>query len=203
MFLKSWSSTGWQVFWALRSTGLGKGGTRWGTWRKLCKKSWLAWPANSCLTIYARLEEEKWEIMTMVQAQEKGKIDNEGGELTTRHIHNGEGEWCQIEWIHIWKVSKHQSRCYTGLEVKHCNMLIWKWDLVRGKTLKEEEVQQYCFQCKWFMMSCLHGEAERLATDDKRWSFCKTAPKVGQTHLAEHLGMATLSSFLTVDTAAS
>ena len=48
-----------------------------------------------------------------------------------------------------------------GLEVKHCNMLIWKWDLGRGKTLKEEEVQQYCFQCKWFMMSCLHGEAER------------------------------------------
>ena len=35
-----------------------------------------------------------------------------------------------------------------GLEVKHCNMLIWKWDLRRGKTLKEEKVQQYCFQCK-------------------------------------------------------
>ena len=106
MFLKIWSSTGWQVFWALRSTGLRKGGTRWGTWRKLCKKSWLAWPANSCLTIYARLEEEKWEIMTMVQAQEKGKIDNEGGEFTTRHMHKEEREWCQINWVNPY--GKHQ-----------------------------------------------------------------------------------------------
>lgn len=67
MFLKSRSSTGWQVFWALRSTGLGKGGTRWGTWRKLCKKSWLAWPANSCLTIYAGPGEEIREIMRMTR----------------------------------------------------------------------------------------------------------------------------------------
>ena len=94
-----------------------------------------------------------------------------------------------------------------GLEVKYCNMLIWKWDLRRGKTLKEEEVQQYCFQCKLYMMSCLHGEAERSRGWQqmiKGGAFAKkTAPKVGQTHLAEHLGMATLSSFLTADTAAS
>ena len=199
MFLKSWSSTGWQVFWALRSTGLRKGGTRWGTWRKLCKKSWLAWPANSCLTIYAGHGEEKWEIMTRPRHNEKGKIGNEGG-LKARHVHfgccyQGEREWCQIEWIHMKSIRAVVS---IGLEVKHCNMLIWKWDLRRGKRRGGGSTILFPMQMIYDELPAWWSrEKQGLATDDKRWSFCKTAPKVGQTHLAEHLGMATLSSFLT------
>ena len=59
----------------------------------------------------------------------------------------------------IWKASNHQSRCSNRTWSETLQYV--DLDLRRGKTLNEEELQQYCFQCKWFMMSCLHGEAER------------------------------------------